>query len=140
VNRARLTVAILCSLLLAFGCGGVFHGKPAAEAAIQRFHQAYNEGRIDDNWNEADARFRNATTRQKYDLFMGALQKKLGKVTSTSNVQWKVSTENLKTSVVMVQKTVFESGEGTETFTFAIDGKQATLIGYFVQSMDLVTK
>ncbi|MGH7972148.1 MAG: hypothetical protein ACREIC_25825 [Limisphaerales bacterium] len=40
----------------------------------------------------------------------------------------------------MSQKTLFEKGEGTESFTFALDGTNAVLVGYNIQSMDLITK
>jgi len=40
----------------------------------------------------------------------------------------------------MTQKTVFENGQSTESFTFAIDGTNAVLLGYNIQSMDLITK
>jgi len=71
---------------------------------------------------------------------MGAVQRKLGKVTSTSNAGWTVNSYNLTTTVLMTQKTVFEKGEGTESITFEMDGEKAVLLGYNIQSMDLITK
>ena len=65
-----------------------------------------------------------ASTKQKYDDFMGAVQRKLGKVTSSSNATWNVQSFNMKTSVVMTQKTIFEHGQGTESFTFELDGDE----------------
>ena len=122
------------------GCGGITKGKAVAEKAIAQFHQSYNQGKLDEIWKEADSKFRAASSKQKYDEFMGAVQRKLGKVASTSNTGWKVKSFNLKTTVFMNQKTVFEKGQGTESFTFAIDGTNAVLVGYSIQSMDLITK
>jgi hypothetical protein len=85
-------------------------------------------------------KFRTASKKDKYDEFMGAVQRKLGKITSTSNAGWTVNSYNLTTTVLMTQKTVFENGEGTESFTFEMDGKKAVLLGYNIQSMDLITK
>lgn len=134
-----ITLVTFLTVALA-GCGGFVKGKAAAGKAIARFHASYNQGELDDIWDAADSKFRAAMTRQKYDDFMGAVRRKLGKVTSTSNTGWKVQSFNLKTSVRMTQKTIFEKGEGVESFTFAMNGTSAVLVGYNIQSMDLVTK
>src|SRR6266571_2552681 len=89
----RLTSTILAAVLL-LSCGGMTKGKPASEKAIVHFHDLYNQGKLDDIWKESDQKFRTASTKQKYDDFMGAVQRKLGKVTSTSNTGWNVQTFN----------------------------------------------
>jgi hypothetical protein len=99
-----------------------------------------DEGKLEDVWKEADPKFRAAITREKYDDFLGAVRRKLGKVISTSNLGWNISTFNFNTTVVMNQKTVFERGQGAESFTFSIAGTNAVLVGYNIQSMDLITK
>jgi hypothetical protein len=135
----KLTLVLFFAAALA-GCGGFTKGKPAAEKAIAQFHESFNQGKLEDIWKGSDPQFRTAATKQKYDDFMGAVQRKLGKVTSTSNSGWKVQSFNLKTTVLMTQQTVFEHGQGTESFTFALNGTNAVLVGYNVQSMDLITK
>jgi len=122
------------------GCGGVIKGKPAAQRAVVEFHDLFNQGKFDEIWKDADPKFRDASTRQKYDEFIGAVSRKLGKVTSTSNAGWNIKSVNFKTTIVMTQKTVFENGGGTEIFTFALDGTNAVLLCWNVQSMDLITK
>lgn len=122
------------------GCGGLTGGKAAADKGIVKFHDQYNAGKVDDMWTDAASEFRSATTKTKFDEFMGAVQRKLGKVTSSANAGWRVHTFNLKTSVQMTQNTVFEQGNGTESFVFVIDGSNAVLQGYNIQSMDLITK
>jgi hypothetical protein len=122
------------------GCGGFTKGKPAAEKAIAHFHDLFNEGKLDEIWKEADPAFRKASTRQKHDDLMNAVERKLGKVSSTATKTWGVRSFNFKTTVSMSQQTVFEKGQGTESFTFALDGTNAVLIGYNIQSMDLITK
>jgi hypothetical protein len=136
--KTKLTVAF--AVLLLTGCEGLTKGKAASEAAIDHFHKLYSKGKLDDIWKEAHPKFRTASKKDKYDEFMGAVQRKLGKVTSTSNAGWTVNSYNLTTTVLMTQKTVFENGEGTESFTFEMDGKKAVLLGYNIQSMDLITK
>jgi hypothetical protein len=138
--KVKLTISLACAVAILTGCGGLTKGKAASETAINHFHQLYSDGRLDDIWKEAHAKFRSASTKDKFDEFMGAVQRKLGKVQSTSNAGWRVNTFNLTTTVLMTQKTVFEHGEGTESFTFEMDGDRAVLVGYNIQSMDLITK
>src|SRR5437868_3324336 len=111
LRKVSVPLAVFATVVLV-GCGGMTKGKPAAEKAIAHFHNLFNEGKLDDIWNEASPDFRAASQKQKYDEFMGAVHRKLGKVTSTSNSGWNVRTFNLKTSVSMNQRTVFEQGQG----------------------------
>ena len=138
--KALKIIWVMLTAVVMAGCGGVIKGKPAAERAVVAFHQLFNEGKFDEIWKDADPKFRGASTRENYDEFIGAVSRKLGKVTSTSNAGWNIRTINFKTTIVMTQKTAFENGGGTETFTFALDGTNAVLLGWNVQSTDLITK
>ena len=137
--KLKIALAMLFGAAL-IGCGGFTKGKPAAEKAVTKFHELYNDGKLEEIWKAADPQFRAAATKQKFDDLMGAIQRKLGKVASTSNTGWNIKTFNLKTTVFMTQQTIFESGQGTESFTFGMDGTNAVLVGYNIQSMDLITK
>src|SRR5215471_4666202 len=123
----RLAFVLLFAAALS-GCGGFTTGKPAAEKAIAHFHDLYNEGKTEDIWEQADPKFRSASTKQKHGDFIGAVQRKLGKVTSTSNAGWRVQSFNLQTMVFMNQNTAFENGQGTESFSFVLNGTNAVLV------------
>jgi hypothetical protein len=145
MHRTIETGFVSCGLIVGLflfisGCGGLTKGKPAAEAAISRFHQQMNEGRFEEIWNEAHEKFRGAGSKEKYLEFMSAIERKLGKVQSSKNAGWKINTLNFTTTVLMNQNTTFEKGSGTETFTFEIEGENAFLVGYNIQSMDLIIK
>jgi hypothetical protein len=136
-----ITIAVSMYLVLcAGGCRDLVKDKAAAENSIARFHQQCSDGKLDDIWQEAHVKFRSASAKEEYDAFLGAVLRKLGKVKSTSNAGWKVNSYNLTTTVLMTQQTVFEKGEGTESFTFEMEGGKAVLVGYNIQSMDLITK
>ena len=122
------------------GCGRLTKGKAAGEYAITHFHDLYNEGESEVIWKHADPEFRIAASRQKFDDFMSAVQGKLGKVSSSTNDGWNLISLNLKTTVHMRQQTTFEKGQGTESFTFVVDGTNAALVAYNIQSMDLITR
>ena len=133
-----LTTLVL-TLLLGLQSCGMTTAKPKAEAAVGAFHDELNAGDFDAIWSGADDAFRKATTRESYDRFMQAVHRKLGKALKTVNANWTVRNFNLKTTVVLLQKTDFEHGSGNETFTYVVTGDAVKLVGYNIQSTDLIT-
>lgn len=69
---------------------------------------------------------------------MSSAPRKLRRVTQTSTTNWAIQNLNLHTVVVMVQKTQFEHGTATETFTYASHDQSVKLQGYNIQSLDLI--
>jgi hypothetical protein len=134
----RLAGSVVAILLGLQGCG-VSADKAKAEAAVGVFHQQLDAGDFDAIWNSTDGALRAVTSEAKFDKFVGAVHGKLGHVVKTSSAGWRVQSFNLKTSVVLQQKTDFERGSGTETFTFVVHGEDLKLAGYHVDSSDLVT-
>ncbi len=131
---------VLGLALVGVGCGAITKDKAAATAAIAHFHDLYNQGKADDLWKAADAKFQAAAPQSKFTELAGAMLRKLGPVKSTANTGWSVNNVNLVTTVAMTQETVFEQGNGTETFTFKMADGQAVLLGYNIQSNDLLVK
>ena len=68
------------------------------------------------------------------------MHRKLGKVTQTANAGFNVNTFNLTTRVVLNQNTTFEQGNATEVFTFEMNGEKAVLVGYNINSTELILK
>jgi hypothetical protein len=136
-----LSVPLALSIVLfASGCGGVFKGKQAAEQSVADFHKLYNDGKLAEIYSAGHSKLRSAATEKQFLEFVGAVQRKLGKVTQTSNVGFNLRTFNLTTTVVLNQSTTFEQGTGTETFTFEMESDKAVLVGYNINSRDLILK
>ena len=138
VRRCFGLGALAVALLGLQGCG-VSTAKPKAEAAVAAFHRQLDAGQFDAIWDGADESFRNATAHEKYAAFVGAVHRKLGQVVKTTTANWSVRNYNLQTSVVLLQQTEFEHGSGTETFTYLVKGDAVKLVGYNIQSTELVT-
>jgi len=131
---------VLGIAVMALGCGGMFKGKKAAEQGIADFHKMSNEGKFAEIYAAAHSKFKSRTKEKDFLELAGAVQRKLGKVTQTSNAGFNVRTFNFTTTVVLNQNTTFEHGTGTETFTFEMNGDKAVLLGYNINSRDLILK
>jgi hypothetical protein len=141
MRSARLyAISLLLGLAaLALGGCGAMASKDQALAAVDTFHAQLNAGNLDAIWNDADDAFRAAAPRDKFEKFVGAVHRKLGQVMKTTSAGWSVNSYNFKTRVVLKQTTQFERGNGVETFTFAVNGAAVKLVGYNIESTDLVT-
>jgi hypothetical protein len=136
--RPLLLLLVGCALLSTAACG-LSSSRQHAAAAVDVFHSELNAGDFDAIWDGADDQFRQAASRQSYDKFVGAVHRKLGRALRTNNQNWSVHSFNLQTSIVLVQHTEFEYGAGTETFTFSVRGDNVKLVGYHIESNELVT-
>ena len=122
------------------GCSDMTSAKPAAEAAVAKFHQQYNSEDFLSIFNDSHKDFKGSENLARFREFMQAVYSKLGKVKSTENANWKVGNFNLKTTASMQQKTEFENGSGFEAFSFVIKDEKAILVGYNINSRELIIK
>jgi len=139
-TTTRFLGLLTCLALFVSGCSGMFKGKGASDKAVAEFHKLYNGGKISEILAAADSKFKNAASEKEFSDFMGAVQRKLGKVTNTSSAGFNVRTFNLTTTAVLQQNTTFEQGNGNETFTFEMNGEKALLVGYNISSKELIMK
>lgn len=131
---------VLSVALFASGCGGMLKGKQASEQGVADFHKLYNDGKLIEIYSAGHSQLKSTTTEKQFLEFIGAVQRKLGKVTQTFAAGSNVRTINLTTTVVLSQNTTFEQGTGMEVFTFQMDGDKAILMGYNINSKDLILK
>src|SRR6266545_1875671 len=55
------TLSLLLTLgivLFAFGCGGMFKGKKAAEQSVADFHKLYNDGKLAEIYSAGHSKFK----------------------------------------------------------------------------------
>ncbi|WP_165232688.1 hypothetical protein [Aquisphaera insulae] len=138
--KSLSTVPLLSLVLLASGCGGLFHGKEAAERGVAEFHTLYNQGKLAEIYSASHSKMKGAAAEKQFLDLLGAVERKLGKVVQSVNAGFNVRSFNLTTTVVLNQTTTFEKGSGTEVFTFEMDGEKAVLVGYNINSNDLIVK
>lgn len=133
-----IVVVAACAALV--GCGDLLKGKSLAEPQVATFHARLNQRQFDDIYTEAGDQFRKAATKEKVVQLFSAIDRKLGPAKSWTTKTWTTHTRNFVTTAVLVVDTVFEKGAGTETFTFRISGDSAIMIGYHINSLDMLTQ
>jgi hypothetical protein len=138
-NTRNLIFGLVICLVVA-GCGDTIKGKSIAEPQVAAFHEKLNAGQFDVIYSTSDEAFRKAAPKEKVLELFSAVQRKLGKAMSSSTKTWNVKTFNFETKVVLVVQTEFERGKGTESFTFRVSDGKASLVGYNINSLDMMTK
>ena len=111
-----------------------------AEEKVREFHALLNDSRFDEIYDGGGAELHKAATRSDFKNLLAAVRRKLGKVVTTANKGWGVKTFNMTTYVNLVQETHFETGQGTETFIFVVRNGLPALVGYNINSNDLITR
>ncbi len=135
----RALLAILACLAVT-GCGDMTKGKEAAESQVVTFHRQFNDEDLAAIVSAAHPDMFKGSSESEVTDFLGVVRSKLGKVTDAKTVGTVVRTVNGVMSAVLTLKVTFENGEGTETFTFLIENEKALLLGYNINSPDLIMK
>jgi hypothetical protein len=122
-------------LVVLYSCGRSAYGfYKIANSATVRLHQQLNQAQYEQIYAEASDEFRNHGTRLESLEFLKKLHDVLGAQKSSSMKNIKVNRTNKGTFVSLVYDTAFELGRADEQFVWMIDGDQAILYGYHVNS------
>jgi hypothetical protein len=137
-GRRRLAGTLVAAAIVLTSCFG--QDADLAARAVDQFHDQLNAGQFHDIYSQSSEEFRNATKESDWTALLGAVQRKLGKVTSSKQTSVNVSTGTFGTAVNQSYATQFANGTGTENFSWAIRGGKAVLVGYRIDSAQLVTQ
>ena len=109
-----------------------------SETKIEKWHATYNEGDARTLYGLTSQEFRDVTSIDEMNQLVALVTDKMGKVSSSERAGFNINTNNGVTSTVVTMKTMFEKGEGTETFTFQGSGDDTRLVGWNVDSPNFV--
>jgi hypothetical protein len=126
--------------LLLGGCADTIHGKALAEPQVTRFHRLLNGQQFAQIYGTATPGFQAALSKEKCLALFAAIERKLGRFQTASEVNWRVNTYNLQTSVVLVYRSSYAGGVATERFTYRIADGKAVLSAYDISSLDMMIK
>ena len=132
----KLLVAIFTVAALSACSGG--EDMPRAEAAVARFHQHYDAGKLQQIYATSSDAMKEASPEAEFTRFLTAVRTKLGSVREAKQQGWRVNYGSSGGTVELSYQTRFERGSGTEGFVFQTGGEAPKLAGYHINSRELV--
>ena len=132
-------VAMFALIAAVLGCGTMDAFKKAGPAA-DKFHAQFNSGEFDAMYDDSDDGFKKNTTKEEWLEFVTAVRTKLGTVKDQKQSGWFVNANAGGTFATLKYEVEFTEGTGEETLVFRIDGDEAKLFSYNINSKELITK
>ena len=132
----RMMLALAATMLAA--CNPVAQAEGAREQ-VDLFHERLNAGNEKAIWTNAGAEFREATSQGDFARLLGTIHKSLGDAGETSQVGVRVNTNTQGTFTMLQMDTQFEKGRGLETFVFRGSGDSLELVGYNINSPEMMS-
>jgi hypothetical protein len=111
-----------------------------AEGKVPEFHALLDAGNAHAIYAASADDLKKSVSESDFVALVNAIHRKLGPVKSTAKPAWQSSHMPAGTFVTLTYKTQFAEGEATERFVYRLVGDQATLAGYNINSLALVTK
>jgi hypothetical protein len=134
-NCNRLFVLVMTLLLVACSSS---KDTAKAESAITDFRKAMTAQQFEQIYDSAGEDWRKATTKEESVKFLAAVERKLGGVQESTRTGWRVNIGTGGKIVTLGYHTKFERGEGDETFIYRIKDNKSQMLGYHVNSMQLI--
>lgn len=132
--RSMLTAA----LLLPLAACSVTADKGAAESGVAQFRRQMDAGQYRQIYAAATPEFRQNASEEAGVRFLQTVHDRLGAVRTAEQTGWRVNFASGGNVAALGYSTQFAHGRGTENFVFRIEGARARLMGYHVNSLDLV--
>jgi hypothetical protein len=140
MNKTNLLLTGIIFLFLTLGCTSMMKGKGAAEPAVAKFHQQFNDKQFTEIYAQSGSKLKDVTTEQELLELFDAIHRKLGTVKDAKATSWNVNSTTGGTFVNVTYDTEFTDGKGAEQFVFELDGDKAILVSYHINSKELITK
>jgi hypothetical protein len=133
------TMFVLAAALAALaGCGDTLKGTEYAEATVARFRQQMKARQFEQIYDSTGADFKAATSREIGVALFAAVDRKLGAFKRAKQINWSVNTHNMVTTVVLVYDSEYSDSHATETFTVRVEDGRGELVGYNIQSLQML--
>ena len=84
--------------------------------------------------------FRKSTTQSQSSEFLSTVHRKLGNFVRATSPAFFINATTNGVSVTLTYQTEFAQGKGQERFVGDVHGTEATLVGYNVNSRDLIVE
>lgn len=135
----RLARAVIVLTLVVVGCSSE-KVLSDADAATAKFHAEFNASQFDAIYSDTTPKFRSISPKDDYARFISAVRRKLGAVKSTERKSWNVFVGTGGATITVTYATKFELGSGDEQFVWLRTRNGLKLVGWHINSNDLITR
>jgi Protein of unknown function (DUF4019) len=139
-NLLNISICILILVFVGAACAAFTKGKAAGEKAVENFHAQLNAEKFDEIYEQSSKEFKDSGSKEEIIKFLQAVRRKLGTVNKTSSQGWHVNTTPTGTVITMSYETEYSNDTATESFTFYMNGEEAQLVNYKIDSKKLITE
>lgn len=139
-TKQLMSLILVCVLSLTAGACGITKHKENAEKGVARFHQQLNAEQYHEIYVQSDKLFQQSATEADVVALFRAVHAKLGTVKNATAQGWHVNATPQGTFVTLGYDVEFSEGKGVEQFVFKVNGNEALLFNYNVNSPLLITK
>ena len=139
-NFLNLSIILVVLIIVGAACSTFTKGKAAGEKAVEKFHAQLNAEKYDEIYEQSAQALKDASGKEDLIKLFTAIRKKLGTAGKASEKGWHVNTTPTGTIVTMSYETEFTNDKATETYTFLMNGEEAQLRSYHINSMKLITE
>lgn len=137
LKRALPVFAILAGLL---ACTNPFKAGQMSDASVAAFHQKLDQAQFHDMYANTSPEFQRASSEKDITDLFNAVHTKLGNVVSANRTGIYMNATTRGNFVRTTYETTFARGKGTETFNWLLANDQLSLVGYHIESRDLVIR
>jgi hypothetical protein len=135
-SRRKLISALV---VVVAGCSMSADTK-VAEVAVSRFHSMLDAAQFEAIYTESSDDLKQATTQAKLVAFLEAVHRKLGPTRASKAQSWNVNYHTTGIFVTLTYLTTYQEGEAHEQFIYRLQGSDAKLAGYHINSEALILK
>jgi len=135
IGRRMMIAAVLA-------LGGCSFGKdvPVAEKAVDAFHAQLDAGQFDAIYTAASADLKARAKQADMVALLSAVHRKLGSFRSGKTQGWNDNIDTAGHMITLSYSATYQNGTADEQFVYRLDGGQARLAGYHVNSDQLILR
>ena len=111
-----------------------------AQKAVDRFHNQLNAENYQQIYSQSHKEFQDSIGESKAIEYFSAARRKLGKVQGAQLNNWEANNANGRTLIALFYQTRFDEDSAREEFIWLVNGNDAVLFRYNIDSPTLVTK
>ena len=138
--KRRLALAIALCVTFLCACTNPFKAGQMSDTSVAEFHQKLNQGQFHELYANAAPEFQKASPEKDITDFFNAIHTKLGEAKSANRTNIFMSATTSGNFVRTTYDTTFANGKGQETFNWRLVNDRLTLVGYNIESRDLILK